>query len=152
MKSLKQLMRGCGRFTHCWIEYRMSAMAGNKKQKKWWWEGYHMAVWATSNREASLNAEVLFDMTYKVGWRSDLDSVRCVKQTYSLVLDVNCGECQGYLLTMTEWQKVKCSARGWWTRITMKVKKTVKHYKTHKSSVNRDNVAQFFPENQVSVF
>lgn len=34
----------------------------------------------------------------------------------------------------------------------MKVKKTVKHYKTHKSLANRDNVAQFFPENQVSVF
>lgn len=118
-------------------------MAGNKEQKTWWWEWYHMAVWATSNREGSLNAEVLFDMTYKVEWRSDLDSVRCVKQTYNLVLDVNRAECQGYLLTMTEWQKVKCSARGWWARITMKVKKTVKHYKTHKSLVNGDNVAQF---------
>lgn len=56
-----------------------------------------MAMWATSNRKVSLKAEVLFDITYKVERRSDLDFVRCVKQIYNLVLDVNCRECRGYL-------------------------------------------------------
>lgn len=55
---------------------------------------YHMDVWATSNGRAGLRAEVLFDITSKAEWRSNLDSVRCVKQIYSRVLDVNCRECQ----------------------------------------------------------
>ena len=129
-KMPQQPMVGHGRFTHCWIEYRMSVMAGNKKQKKRLWERYHMAVWATSNRKVSLKAEVLFDITYKVERRSDLDFVRCVKQIYNLVLDVNCRECRGYLWTVTDWQKVKQFLGRQWTGIAMKVKKTGELYET----------------------
>lgn len=144
IKMAQQPLWGYDRFTHCWIEHRMSVMAGFKKQKNGSWEQYHMAVWATSNREASLKAEVLFDITYKVEWRSDLDFVRCVKQIYSLSFNVNCRECESYLFT--EWQKVKCFSRGQWIRITVKVEKTVKHYKTHKSLTNRDNIVEFLLE------
>lgn len=61
-----------------------------------------MAVWATSNREAGRKAEVLFDITYKVEWRSDLDFVRSVREIYNLPLDEHCRECQGYLFTVTD--------------------------------------------------
>lgn len=68
-----------------------------------------MDVWATSNGRAGLKAEVLFDITYKVEWRSDLDFVRCVKQIYNLVLDVNGRKCQDNLWRVTGWQEVTWS-------------------------------------------
>lgn len=65
-----------------------------------------MAVWATSNREASLKAEVLFDITCKVEWRSDLDFVRCVKQIYNLSSNVSRGKCQSHLFTQCHTDRV----------------------------------------------
>lgn len=65
-----------------------------------------MAPRATSNREAGLKAEVPFDITYKVEWRSDLDFVRCTGLIHSLSFS------QSYLFTVTQRQTVESLLRG----------------------------------------